>query len=161
MRGGCSPRGGWAVGASRPHRLPAPPPAQDRRKDFARPRGRRRALGIDRKNRLTPARQGDSKERLHGVHYTRRRGVSAFEDERPGAGNQPSPAEAGWVEVIIAKAHSSADAGGQSPRRARSALEGGRGAYHRRRGTRGAPETLSEKHSGSLTSTSPQVRNTP
>jgi hypothetical protein len=27
--------------------------------------------------------------------YTRRRGVSAFEDERPGTGNQSSPAETG------------------------------------------------------------------
>jgi hypothetical protein len=33
----------------------------------------------------------------------RRRGVSAFEDEHPGAGNQPSPAGAGWVRSSYPK----------------------------------------------------------
>jgi hypothetical protein len=40
---------------------------------------------------------GDSKR--GGPRQTtkdRRRGVSAFEDEHPGAGNRPSPAVAGW-----------------------------------------------------------------
>lgn len=94
------------------------------------------------------------------MRYTRRRGVSAFEDERPGAGNQPSPAETGWVEAMIAKAHSSADANGHQPQRPRSALDAVKGGPAKpRRRPRGpeVPEletrakfdeyfTASEKH---------------
>ena len=79
---------------------------------------------------------------------SRHRGVSAFEDEHPGTGHQPSPAEAGRDTDIIAKApvlrafsgSAGTPAGRGEPRReAPERPEAGLGA-HRQRGLRRARE---------------------